>query len=447
MLMKLKASTRVLLVLLQLAIGWHFFYEGVWKSQNPSWSSKGYLKNAPGPLAMPLRTSAGDPDVVWQDGRLTEVDRTPNLIARLTPIDPTTGQRPDLSHVPSSQWHDYVPPPIREEWNGYFEQFTKHYLRDTEAKAKKEEVALVAALVGQMPDGSGADVFVRMAQVVEHEQRPGTTWQQRVMETTFINLQDAFVEWLEEGTRKVKRPNFGGPAAEMAVPIQERLKECLTKREEAQVLEQQEDGTFHVLGTPKSRKARDEAAAIRTELEGELDNRTDLMKKALRELLTYEQRRMADPPAPAVEQAKGWAMLPWIDGTVKWALLIIGACLLAGLFSRSACVAGAALLTLFYVSMPALPGLPDSPMTEGHYLLINKNLIELLALAMLATTRPGERYGLDVWIGAAWKKVFPAKKSAATKPTSGPPSTPNGSQTPNTAKTPPAPGYTPTTRS
>ena len=53
--MKMSIPTRVLLVLLQVAIGWHFFYEGVWKFNNPSWSSKGYLKNAPGPLSQPTK--------------------------------------------------------------------------------------------------------------------------------------------------------------------------------------------------------------------------------------------------------------------------------------------------------------------------------------------------------------------------------------------------------
>jgi hypothetical protein len=45
--------------------------------------------------------------------------------------------------------------------------------------------------------------------------------------------------------------------------------------------------------------------------------------------------------------------------------------------------------------MPPWPGLPDNPRAEGHYLYINKNLIEMLALLALATTRSGRWAGLD----------------------------------------------------
>src|SRR5262249_8368571 len=84
--MNFKPLTRVLLVLLQLAIGWHFFYEGAWKLRHESWSSKGYLKNATGPVALPLRWAAGDPDVTWDDAGLHEVQKSLDVEAMLTPL-------------------------------------------------------------------------------------------------------------------------------------------------------------------------------------------------------------------------------------------------------------------------------------------------------------------------------------------------------------------------
>ena len=55
------------LVLLRLAIGWHFLYEGVVKFHNPYWSAKGYLLSAEGWFA-PLFTSlAQDPIVGFVD--------------------------------------------------------------------------------------------------------------------------------------------------------------------------------------------------------------------------------------------------------------------------------------------------------------------------------------------------------------------------------------------
>src|SRR5271156_3629934 len=53
--------TRVMLVFLRLAIGWHFFVEGMDKLHNPTWTSAGYLREATGPLAPRFRDLAGDP--------------------------------------------------------------------------------------------------------------------------------------------------------------------------------------------------------------------------------------------------------------------------------------------------------------------------------------------------------------------------------------------------
>lgn len=43
--------TVVLMVALRVTIGWHFFYEGVWKIAHPEFSAEGFLKNAKGPAA------------------------------------------------------------------------------------------------------------------------------------------------------------------------------------------------------------------------------------------------------------------------------------------------------------------------------------------------------------------------------------------------------------
>jgi len=46
--MKYSQSGLFALVLLRIAIGWHFFYEGMVKVLNPSWSSKTYLLDSGG---------------------------------------------------------------------------------------------------------------------------------------------------------------------------------------------------------------------------------------------------------------------------------------------------------------------------------------------------------------------------------------------------------------
>ena len=50
---------------------------------------------------------------------------------------------------------------------------------------------------------------------------------------------------------------------------------------------------------------------------------------------------------------------------------------------------------MIYLSMPPWPGLPPNPKAEGHYLIVSKNLIELIACLVIATTPSGHWIGLD----------------------------------------------------
>ena len=59
-----------LLVVLRISIGWHLFYEGLWKlnTRNTAtpWTAEGYLKIANGPLRTTFRNMTGDPnDLKW----------------------------------------------------------------------------------------------------------------------------------------------------------------------------------------------------------------------------------------------------------------------------------------------------------------------------------------------------------------------------------------------
>ncbi len=76
-----------------------------------------------------------------------------------------------------------------------------------------------------------------------------------------------------------------------------------------------------------------------------------------------------------------------------WGLLILGGALILGLLSRLAALAGAALLALYWLAHPPLWAAPTTVL-EGHYLIVDKNLVELIALLVLAVS-PSGRLGLD----------------------------------------------------
>ena len=91
--------------------------------------------------------------------------------------------------------------------------------------------------------------------------------------------------------------------------------------------------------------------------------------------------------------AAGWTT--WIDGTIKIALLLVGVSLILGLLTRIGCVGAMALLTLFYLAAVPLTGIPQAG-NEGTYLIVNKTLIEGVAVLVLFAFDTGRIAGLDL---------------------------------------------------
>jgi thiosulfate dehydrogenase [quinone] large subunit len=92
------------------------------------------------------------------------------------------------------------------------------------------------------------------------------------------------------------------------------------------------------------------------------------------------------------------AALKIVDFLNEWGLMAIGAGLIAGCFTLVATISGIVLLLLYYVAMPPWVGLTYTIPTEGSYLIVNKNLIEMAALLVLALFPTGNIVGLDVFI-------------------------------------------------
>jgi uncharacterized membrane protein YphA (DoxX/SURF4 family) len=85
-----------------------------------------------------------------------------------------------------------------------------------------------------------------------------------------------------------------------------------------------------------------------------------------------------------------------IDNANTFGLILIGLALILGLFTRFASWSGVALLALYYVAYPPFSDFSFGTPSEGNYLVVNKNLIELFALAFLAITGSGQFFGLDL---------------------------------------------------
>ncbi len=127
--------TMAFLVLLRLAIGWHFLFEGVHKLDSfvhgdKPFSSAGYFREAPGPLAWEMRQLVGDPD--------------DEALARLTMQPAPAGE-----DQPAAKGYLRTPPALDRDWEAYRKQYadahdlTPEQRDETERRLHQNEDAVV----------------------------------------------------------------------------------------------------------------------------------------------------------------------------------------------------------------------------------------------------------------------------------------------------------------
>ncbi|HMF13248.1 MAG TPA: DoxX family protein, partial [Gemmataceae bacterium] len=347
--------TKLFLVVLRLAIGWHLLFEGVVKvrthelgktTTNTPFSSAPYLRDASGPLASFFHQQAGDLDEEAQ--------------AKL-------GMLPKENGDPNAR----IPTALESDWDAYFARWTKYY------------------------------------QVSEDQERQANE--------VLAKAKEKAAAWLQgrEGEKEIPKA-FAGVEAKPKKKPTDRIAEYRDKLRQlhemqAEALPEFQRDVFKKQLTDK----KAEVAKLRTELIADLDG---LLRESLQALLTPAQRAMPPLPDPALAQPRDWlpeswptqlsfarGLLPpasgstlvhWTDWLVRLGLVCIGIGLLLGLFTRFSCVMGVLLILLITLPYLPLPGLPDSPRSLPFY-YVNQNIIEAIALLALATTKSGRWVGLD----------------------------------------------------
>ncbi|NND08739.1 MAG: DoxX family membrane protein [Saprospiraceae bacterium] len=93
----------------------------------------------------------------------------------------------------------------------------------------------------------------------------------------------------------------------------------------------------------------------------------------------------------------GWLASDSLIGIVDFlniaCLIVVGLALTLGIFEKIGAIIGIGLLVMYYFAHPAFPGL-DQAGTEGSYFLVNKNLIEAVALYLLFLIPTGYYFGI-----------------------------------------------------
>src|SRR5512136_3423956 len=106
------------------------------------------------------------------------------------------------------------------------------------------------------------------------------------------------------------------------------------------------------------------------------------------------------------------AVITFVDAVNIGGQILIGLLLITGTLARAASLAAIALLLLYYLANPPLVGLGLAVPADGHYLVVDRNLIELLALAFLAALPVTFLPGVDRWFlrrrQAAFAETRPA---------------------------------------
>jgi thiosulfate dehydrogenase (quinone) large subunit len=91
-------------------------------------------------------------------------------------------------------------------------------------------------------------------------------------------------------------------------------------------------------------------------------------------------------------------VLNTVDFLNTWGLIAIGLGLMLGLFARTAALFGAALLFVYYLNSPPMVGVEYVLPVDGNYLIVDKTLIESVALCILALFPTSRIIGLDALI-------------------------------------------------
>lgn len=284
-------ATVVMLVLLRLNIGWHFYCEGTKHATDPSWSSEGFLRAAQGPLA-PMFQS-----VLPGDYGLKEIVHS------------------DLSGVQSAQaWTQGV----TDEWQTYFDQFNEYYKLSDEQRKVAEK--LVRRRQSQLQSWMGEN---REA-IVTHKHE----WDRIAQAEQVASADD--------------------------VPYQKKR----ISDQEAKLTTEAKGWLAQVHG-------------IEAELRHDLDR-----------VLIDEQRHGGSLGASN-------ATLKTVDTVMTYGILAIGAALILGLFTRTACVLGAVFLLQVVLTQPFW--VTEASPTFNQF-------VEMFALLTLATTHVGRWAGLDFFV-------------------------------------------------
>jgi uncharacterized membrane protein YphA (DoxX/SURF4 family) len=392
-------STVVMLVLLRLALGCHFLYEGLWKIRHADQfvgETEGFLSGARGPVAPFFYTMIPDLDGHQRlEGNLAETKGSDG------PSTTKLAKRWDELRQDFVRY--YGPIPGEEETKSLQEQLEKEaqkvYQRHVKAleefvRENGDKIKAHFASLKRLEDGRRTDPRTpfqtqRRWDEMQDLRKEAKGWiadldaREGALKADLLELLDkdrkSQITAVAEDTRKKKE------AAEAAKKAAEAAGKKADPAEEASK-------------SASSQMAKDKSA-------GKPEEKAEAV--AVIDFSVLANDRPEKGPFAASRNPLSWKRTEQLAFLLTWSLFGIGVCLVLGLFTRPAALAGAGFMLFVVLSQPSYPFVvPADPPQLGHALLINKDFVEMIALLVIASTCLGRWTGLDFFIYRIFIKPF-----------------------------------------
>jgi uncharacterized membrane protein YphA (DoxX/SURF4 family) len=394
--------SKAFLIALRIVVGWHFLYEGLWKidsdtgstSYATSWytlhSKVGRLRDdfartPPDPRNLDqalARVDAWYDDIVksFKARRALAEDQTARLAGlrdkvKLAAAAAARGEA-GTADVVNFDWEYVRDEVLRIAAEQAGERFTSlPYLQASTGPFRPLYRALVPDMdgLGRLKAASAqGSLDQRYREILSHFQsvgKPFSPEQEAKLAAVRDSLKTAIATTLNDPSFRSRLDDYK--------QMRERVREDASRANTPFTKERQDAD-------------RQKLDVIASELLGFVNEPLAELAVQTQNIATVEQLGVGPLPRPGDPAV-------WIDRLIRYGLTAIGGCLLLGLFTPVAAVAAAGQLAMFYFASPPWPGLPAA-MLGGHYLYVDRNLIELIAVCVVATTPTGRWAGLDAYV-------------------------------------------------
>ncbi len=393
----------VTLVALRLAIGWHFYKEGVSHHTDPHWSSEGFLKQARGPLG-PLYHSLVPDFHGWDRLMLAPLDESKTDEAAKPGEDGAAGETGEKGETPASE------KPAAD--------------KDAADKTATDKTA-ADKTAGDNPvaaDKTASDKSASPKAPPKKAARdagpsPSDPWLKQVRQDWQADADAAAEFYKFDAAQKEK-------AAKLLDADSARMREVTDDFESDIVLYRRlvarADRLATVPGVDQIPFEKARAAAVQKNPLGETgisgqasplssappvwlaaaQDVDKLFHDQLVAVATPEQRQLGLP-------ASANSKLHKLDTALAWTLMIVGGLLIVGLFTRLAALVGALFLLSIICAQP--PWLADSLQTFTY-----NQTVEMLALLVLGAIGAGRWGGLDFFVSRCCTGCCSSKKGTGT---------------------------------